>query len=145
MTSPKSNAIAMTESGRPERADRPQLELRLRLAERAYERLNLCPDHRDKASGTCIVCEAERRTAQESAALRSRAEWQDMETAPRNGTQIALWGVSANTAKLGFWWEGNFQNPAGWRAEGVGLCYPTKWMPLPAPPAATPPHSQEKP
>src|SRR5262245_44901432 len=26
---------------------------------RAYERLNLCPDHRDKATGRCVVCQAE--------------------------------------------------------------------------------------
>lgn len=31
---------------------------------RQLERLALCPDHRDKASGQCIVCQAETRTAE---------------------------------------------------------------------------------
>jgi hypothetical protein len=37
-------------------------EVKERLALAAYDRLHLCPDHRDKASGTrCIVCDGERR------------------------------------------------------------------------------------
>jgi hypothetical protein len=32
------------------------------LAERFIERIALCPDHRDKATGRCIVCVAEERT-----------------------------------------------------------------------------------
>lgn len=36
------------------------------IADRHYiERLALCPDHRDKATGRCIVCQAEERTRQE--------------------------------------------------------------------------------
>jgi hypothetical protein len=37
-------------------------EHRIEIATRAYDRLALCPDHRDKASGRCIVCTAEERT-----------------------------------------------------------------------------------
>lgn len=40
----------------------------IELAQRAYDRLALCPDHRDKTNGTCIVCMAERRTQQEAVA-----------------------------------------------------------------------------
>lgn len=32
------------------------------IERRNYERLALCPDHRDKASGRCIVCQAETRS-----------------------------------------------------------------------------------
>lgn len=33
--------------------------VRLEHVERAYERLDLCPDHRDKANGRCLACQAE--------------------------------------------------------------------------------------
>ena len=42
-----------------------RLQLRVTLAERQVERMALCPDHRDKATGRCIVCQAEERTTQE--------------------------------------------------------------------------------
>ena len=41
-------------------------EVQVRQIERAaYERLALCSDHRDKATGRCIVCQAEERTQEE--------------------------------------------------------------------------------
>lgn len=40
-------------------------EQHLLLAQRALERLALCPDHRDKYTGRCIVCVAEERTRRE--------------------------------------------------------------------------------
>lgn len=46
----------------------PQQELEVRLLRRQVERMALCPDHRDKATGRCIVCQAEERTRQELAA-----------------------------------------------------------------------------
>lgn len=52
-------------------AERPrELEIERRrrgMAERQVERLALCPDHRDKATGRCIVCQAEERTRMEQA------------------------------------------------------------------------------
>lgn len=44
-----------------------QTDLELRLLRRQVERMALCPDHRDKATGRCIVCQAEERTRQELA------------------------------------------------------------------------------
>jgi len=35
---------------------------RYELLQHAFDRLNLCPDHRDKATGVCVVCQAETRT-----------------------------------------------------------------------------------
>jgi hypothetical protein len=42
-----------------------KLERMVEIEKRAYDRLALCPDHRDKANGTCIVCKAEHVTRQE--------------------------------------------------------------------------------
>lgn len=47
-----------------------QMQLELRLLRRQVERMALCSDHRDKATGRCIVCQAEERTRQE---LKDRA------------------------------------------------------------------------
>lgn len=55
-----------------------QLKRRLEISERQYDRLALCPDHRDKATGRCIACDGEtrsRRAAQaEIAALRAHLD-----------------------------------------------------------------------
>lgn len=42
-----------------------RLQFRLESAERAYDRLNLCPDHRDKSNGICICCQAEKNVREE--------------------------------------------------------------------------------
>lgn len=42
-----------------------QAELQIRLLQRQVERLALCPDHRDKATGRCVICVAEERTRQD--------------------------------------------------------------------------------
>lgn len=69
-------------------------------------------------------------------ALRARVEWQPMETAPRDGTRVVLYGAgyTNNEAFLGEWWDD------GWHAwyECCGyapLASPTHWMALPEPPA----------
>lgn len=43
----------------------PEVEPELRLLRRQVERMALCPDHRDKGTGRCIVCQAEERTRNE--------------------------------------------------------------------------------
>lgn len=48
------------------------LKFELDALRRQVERLALCPDHRDKADGRCIVCVAEERTRAE--VRRSRDE-----------------------------------------------------------------------
>ncbi len=42
-----------------------KLEFRAKLAQHAYDRLNLCPDHRDKVGDYCVVCQGERRARNE--------------------------------------------------------------------------------
>ena len=54
-------AAALASSGSP---TEPEIE---KAYQRAYDRLQLCPDHRDKVNGRCIVCMAEERTRQEGA------------------------------------------------------------------------------
>ena len=58
------------------------------------------------------------------------SEWQPIETAPRDGTEILLW---EDGYILGSWVEeyGYFADPDGhlWKNR-----QPTHWMPLPAPP-----------
>lgn len=41
-------------------------QAKLRGAEHYFERLKLCPDHRDKTGDYCIVCQAEKRTKEEA-------------------------------------------------------------------------------
>jgi len=50
------------------------LDAQLRITERALDRLSLCSDHRDKATGHCVVCQAEERTRAEIRAERTLAE-----------------------------------------------------------------------
>lgn len=38
-----------------------RLNLIIKIENGHYERMKLCPDHRDKLSGRCIVCDGERR------------------------------------------------------------------------------------
>lgn len=42
------------------------LEAKLAGAKRQVDRWNLCPDHRDKATGRCMVCDGERRGREEA-------------------------------------------------------------------------------
>jgi hypothetical protein len=47
--------------------------LKAECMERAYDRLMLCSDHRDKANGRCLVCVAEERTRREMREDRAEA------------------------------------------------------------------------
>ncbi len=49
-------------------------ETRLQHLQRQYDRLALCPDHRDKATGRCVVCQAEDRAKQEERERWTRKE-----------------------------------------------------------------------
>lgn len=57
------DAVLASLAGHPQ--DEP-LQRRLEISERQYDRLKLCPDHRDKTGDYCIVCQAEKRTRDEA-------------------------------------------------------------------------------
>ena len=53
--------------------------------------------------------------------------WQPIETAPKDGTEILAWdGIEHKIAR----WD----EPSGWFLSDWMRCYPTHWQPLPAPP-----------
>ena len=80
--------------------------------------------------------------------------WQDIGTAPKDGTEVLLWTdtrLLANADKFAAWggehfqevqigyWEDEVNAPlrkeaAGWRCRNLGV--PTHWQPLPPPPEA---------
>lgn len=64
-------------------SERDRAQLQVRCYQRVEERNAICPDHRDKGTGTCIVCQAETRTRREvSAELdRVRREMEALATA----------------------------------------------------------------
>jgi hypothetical protein len=63
-------------------------------------------------------------------------DWQDISTAPRDGTDVLI-GLG-DTIAIGFYCpENDPRLPPGWIWAGEDLwfrCEPTHWMPLPAPP-----------
>jgi len=71
--------------------------------------------------------------------LESAQQWQPIETAPKDGTEVLVWCEHHGTAYLAIF-ENHFPNqgwfcadayPDGW----TELCVdPTHWMPLPEPP-----------
>lgn len=57
------------------------------------------------------------------------AEWQDISTAPKDGSTVLIWDEEVLAAEFVFGvWE-----PIGWD-DHVEI-HPTHWMPLPDPPA----------
>lgn len=82
----------------------------------------------------CFVNEA---TA-EIERLRGLTEWQPIETAPKDGTQILLAGVcqapsidaGESSVVKGYWTD---FNTGGWVWYGAAMDF-THWMPLPTPP-----------
>ena len=63
------------------------------------------------------------------------SEWQDIETAPRDGTLVLAW--SGRAPLIAYWGRDNALNPLGWIGGHCRINHidqPTHWMPLPAPP-----------
>lgn len=65
--------------------------------------------------------------------------WQPIETAPKDGTRILLWGVGDEGPNVGSWAESVYLNNShGWiiyyaRSDTIQL-NPSHWVPLPEPP-----------
>jgi hypothetical protein len=73
------------------------------------------------------------------------AQWQPIETAPKDGTTILLFRHLKSWNVIGYGhWE-DLRGVSGWLSYGLneppgnlGLAHPTHWMPLPAPLPAPP-------
>jgi hypothetical protein len=71
------------------------------------------------------------------AAFSAAQQWQPIETAPKDGTEIlgfTRYGKRPDEFEIYVvWWDG------GWEAHGCSTAFaaPSHWMPLPAPPGAT--------
>ena len=75
-------------------------------------------------------------------------EWQPIETAPKDGSNILLWEGSSTTPFIGYWFPGENHLKARWTANSehydtdgnacvidrISSEYVTHWMPLPKPP-----------
>ena len=60
--------------------------------------------------------------------------WQDMETAPRDGTEIIVL-IRPKVIRLGWYFKASSRT-LGWMDENGDTIVPKFWMPLPAPPGA---------
>jgi hypothetical protein len=56
-------------------------------------------------------------------------EWQSIETAPRDGTDVLLWLHDAGACC------GYYHYDRWWADNGDAIVDPTHWMPLPRPPS----------
>jgi hypothetical protein len=59
-------------------------------------------------------------------------DWQDISTAPRDGTEIIVL-IRPKVIRLG-WWFHPSSRTKDWHDENGNVIHPTHWMPLPAPP-----------
>ena len=79
--------------------------------------------------------------------------WQPIESAPKDGTEVLIYqagqsfGYDYAIGKFGARWEGDQEGGWGNRNSASQYNTPTRWMPLPPPPAASTGDSprQEKP
>lgn len=61
-------------------------------------------------------------------------EWQDIETAPKDGTRFLAFEKSRESQRYECWWENDFGNWEGWTDDWDSEPEPTHWMPLMDPP-----------
>lgn len=74
-------------------------------------------------------------------ASETQHQWQPIETAPKDGTDVLLWCAGAmepSYALIASWVDFKGEAPDGWCDASTGRyndgCPPTHWMPLPSPP-----------
>ena len=61
-------------------------------------------------------------------------EWKDIESAPKNWTQIVAHDTATGTSHV-TWWDGRkWYDPDNHYYSETEPFYPTHWMPLPPPP-----------
>lgn len=72
------------------------------------------------------------------------SDWQPIDTAPKDGTQILVWPYWSSRSPTQVYWRDLQRKPGRWEITPSHYCAgadPTHWMPLPAPPI---PSSQEQ-
>jgi hypothetical protein len=83
--------------------------------------------------------------------MTDKAAWQDISTAPKDGTWILVYVPAGRWLNgleyewkiaLSYWRQPDGMNQAAW-ADGPCSCQPTHWMELPAPPLHSPPKAGE--
>lgn len=62
--------------------------------------------------------------------------WQDIASAPKDGTVVALWDDRQHVAFTGFYGRPPFQGSMEWMSNG-NVVHPTHFYRLPAPPASS--------
>lgn len=69
------------------------------------------------------------------------SEWQPIETAPKDGTEVLLffvsdvpWQASSKGICIGFWGDDGSNAWYAFESDSNALGNPTHWMPLPPPP-----------
>ena len=93
----------------------------------------LCSAAADRITTLTEQLAAAKRDAKEAEAyaaeLEQRTKWQPIETAPKDGTPVLLWGP---WGEVGMWC---YSHPIGWNDGYEALMHtPTHWMPLPEAP-----------
>lgn len=73
------------------------------------------------------------------------SEWQPIETAPKDGTEILVWAKEGR--RCARWVPGNHRHKQGWAdwiedadedyLSEIVYLHPTDWMPLPDPPTSS--------
>lgn len=143
--SPIDNIIEVDPTDVARRIDESFAELRAKLAAAQEE------SKRHKAMFDAINADFSKLEDQLAKAEQRVAEWQPIETAPKDGTRILGWCAEfgARETKMNFYGEGSIGH-ANWKSgkgpresgwdwtepkNGWGLNWnPTHWMPLPTPP-----------
>jgi hypothetical protein len=105
-------------------------------AERRRERFDSEESLRNKANATAeefIALSMRTLATMQEAAQTREAQWQPIETAPKNRVEVLLyWPYWHLLPMIGYWKLGLWRAEHAISGDGPG---PTHWMPLPAPPS----------
>lgn len=110
--------------------ERDRLQRILEIERGYLERLAICPDHRGKHDGTCIVCQAEKRTADEyrermqqaEQVLETEREWRVIADKQASGLFMQSFERGQRVATLTQALKDYGQHPASC-PKGVGIGY----------------------
>lgn len=70
--------------------------------------------------------------------MTTEMKWQPIETAPKDGSEVLIYGDLGGRVKVCWWngahWQWEYDNDVTY-GQAIQSEYATHWMPLPAPPA----------